>query len=77
MTDPNTWLNTYPPRMPAEPMRRFAMSAYCFFDVREITDRAKVDQYLAGVFATVEQYGGHYLVFGGKFDRVEGNWQPV
>jgi uncharacterized protein (DUF1330 family)/trans-aconitate methyltransferase len=53
------------------------MSAYCFFDVREITDRAKVDQYLAGVFATVEQYGGHYLVFGGKFDRVEGNWQPV
>ena len=22
------------------------MSAYCFFDVREITDRAKVDEYL-------------------------------
>jgi uncharacterized protein (DUF1330 family)/SAM-dependent methyltransferase len=53
------------------------MSAYCFFDVREITDQAKVDQYLAGVFATVEQYGGRYLVLGGKSDLVEGDWRPV
>lgn len=53
------------------------MSAYCFFDVREITDHAKVKQYLAGVFATVEQYGGRYLVLGGKSNLVEGNWQPV
>jgi ubiquinone/menaquinone biosynthesis C-methylase UbiE/uncharacterized protein (DUF1330 family) len=53
------------------------MSAYCFFDVREITDHAKVEQYLAGVFATVAQYGGRYLVLGGKFDLVEGDWQPV
>jgi ubiquinone/menaquinone biosynthesis C-methylase UbiE/uncharacterized protein (DUF1330 family) len=53
------------------------MSAYCFFDVREITDPAKVEQYLAGVFATVRQYGGRYLVLGGKADLVEGTWQPV
>lgn len=53
------------------------MAAYCFFDVREVTDQAKVDQYLAGVFATVEQYGGRYLVLGGKSDLVEGDWQPV
>ncbi len=53
------------------------MSAYCFFDVREITDHAKVEQYLAGVFATVEQYGGRYLVLGGKSELVEGDWQPV
>lgn len=53
------------------------MSAYCFFDVREITDHTKVDQYLAGVFATVERYGGRYLVLGGKSDLVEGDWQPV
>ena len=53
------------------------MSAYCFFDVREITDQAKVERYLAGVFATVEQYGGRYLVLGGKSDLVEGDWQPV
>ena len=53
------------------------MTAYCFFDVREITDQAKVDQYLAGVFATVEHHGGRYLVLGGKVDHVEGDWQPV
>ncbi len=53
------------------------MSAYCFFDVREITDQAKVEQYLAGVFATVEQYGGRYLVLGGRSELVEGDWQPV
>ena len=53
------------------------MSAYCFFDVREITDHAKVEEYLAGVFETVEQYGGRYLVLGGKSDIVEGDWQPV
>jgi uncharacterized protein (DUF1330 family)/SAM-dependent methyltransferase len=53
------------------------MPAYCFFDVREITDHAKVEQYLAGVFATVERYGGRYLVLGGNADLVEGDWQPV
>ena len=53
------------------------MSAYCFFDVREIIDHAKVEQYLAGVFSTVEQYGGRYLVLGGKSDLVEGDWQPA
>ena len=53
------------------------MSHYCFFDVREVTDHAKVEQYLAGVFATVAQYGGRYLVLGGKLDRVEGDWQPT
>ena len=53
------------------------MSAYCFFDVREVTDQAKVERYLAGVFATVEQYGGRYLVLGGKSDLAEGDWQPV
>jgi ubiquinone/menaquinone biosynthesis C-methylase UbiE/uncharacterized protein (DUF1330 family) len=64
----------------AESMRdqgRSAMSAYCFFDVREITDHTKVEQYLKGVFATVEQYGGRYLVLGGKSELVEGDWHPV
>ncbi len=41
------------------------MSAYCFFDLREINDQAKVEQYLAGVAATVAQYGGRCLVLGG------------
>jgi ubiquinone/menaquinone biosynthesis C-methylase UbiE/uncharacterized protein (DUF1330 family) len=53
------------------------MSAYCFFDLREITDQAKVEQYLAGVTATVAQYGGRCLVLGGESHLVEGDWQPV
>lgn len=53
------------------------MSAYCFFDVLEITDEEKMERYRAGVFATVEQYGGRYLVIGGKTDLVEGEWKPV
>ncbi len=53
------------------------MAAYCFFDVLEITDEVKMEQYRAGVFATVEQYGGRYLVIGGKTDLVEGGWRPV
>ena len=53
------------------------MSHYCFFDVREVTDHAKVERYLVGVFATVAQYGGRYLVLGGKSDLVEGDWQPA
>ena len=53
------------------------MSHYCFFDVREVTDHAKVERYLVGVFATVAQYGGRYLVLGGKSDVVEGDWQPT
>ena len=53
------------------------MSAYCFFDLREINDQAKVEQYLAGVAATVAQYGGRCLVLGGESHLVEGDWQPV
>jgi ubiquinone/menaquinone biosynthesis C-methylase UbiE/uncharacterized protein (DUF1330 family) len=52
------------------------MSAYCFFDVREITDAEKVEQYRPRVAATVAQYGGRYLVLGGKHDAVEGDWRP-
>jgi uncharacterized protein (DUF1330 family)/trans-aconitate methyltransferase len=52
------------------------MSAYCFFDVREITDAEKVEQYRPLVGATVAQYGGRYLVLGGKHDAVEGDWRP-
>lgn len=52
------------------------MSGYCFFDVREITDAEKVEQYRPRVGATVAQYGGRYLVLGGKHDAVEGDWRP-
>lgn len=53
------------------------MSAYCFFDVLEVTDPEKLEEYRAGVLATVEKYGGRYLTVGGQCDVVEGDWKPV
>jgi uncharacterized protein (DUF1330 family) len=53
------------------------MAAYCFFDMYEVTDPEKLEQYRSGVLATVERYGGHYVLVGGKCDIVEGNWRPT
>lgn len=53
------------------------MSAYCFFDVLEVTDPVKMEEYRQGVVSMVERYGGRYLVVGGRCDVVEGQWRPV
>ncbi len=52
------------------------MAAYCFFDVREVVDPAKMEEYRRGVLATVKQYDGQYVVLGGTCDRIEGEWKP-
>ena len=53
------------------------MSAYCFFDVLEVTDPEKLEKYREGVLSTVEHYGGRDLSVGGRTDVVEGQWRPV
>jgi uncharacterized protein (DUF1330 family) len=53
------------------------MSAYCFFDLLEVTDPGKMEEYRKRVGPVVERYGGRYLAVGGKFDVVEGDWRPV
>jgi uncharacterized protein (DUF1330 family) len=53
------------------------MAAYCFFDMYEVTDPEKLEQYRSGVLATVKRYGGKYVLVGGKCDIVEGNWRPT
>ena len=53
------------------------MSAYFFVDVRQVVDGEKLDSYRQRVLATVERYGGRYLTVGGRFEVVEGSWQPV
>jgi len=53
------------------------MPAYFFVDVREVRDRARLDDYRARVTPVVEKFGGRYLVRGGPFEVVEGQWQPV
>jgi len=53
------------------------MPAYFFVDVREIKDPAKLDEYRKRVHAVIEKFGGRYLVRGGPFEVVEGEWHPV
>ncbi len=51
------------------------MSAYVIVDI-EVRDPEKYAQYSAIVSPTVEQYGGKYVVIGGKPETLEGAWQP-
>jgi uncharacterized protein (DUF1330 family) len=53
------------------------MKAYCFFDILEIIDPAKMEEYREHVAETVEHFGGRYLVARGRFDVMEGEWRPV
>ena len=51
------------------------MVAYVINDM-EITDPALLEDYKKLSPATVEQYGGRFLVRGGRFETLEGTWQP-
>jgi len=53
------------------------MPAYFLVDIRKIEDAALMDAYRARVRPVVEKFGGRYLVIGGPFEVVEGNYQPV
>ncbi len=49
--------------------------AYVIADV-DITDAQRYADYAAQVPATVEAYGGRFLVRGGATKTIEGNWRP-
>lgn len=53
------------------------MTAYCFFDVREVLDPAILEAYTRKVLDTVKHYQGRYRVMGGTCDVIEGEWQPA
>ena len=53
------------------------MTAYCFWNVREVHDPEAMADYVARVTTTVSQYGGEYLVVGGPWQAVEGDWRPT
>jgi uncharacterized protein (DUF1330 family) len=52
------------------------MSAFVFFDVREIHDQKVLAAYREAVFETVEAFGGRYRVLGGLDTALEGSWAP-
>ena len=51
------------------------MAAYVIGDVA-VTDPEGYEEYRPRVPATVEKYGGKYLVRGGAAETVEGSWIP-
>jgi uncharacterized protein (DUF1330 family) len=51
------------------------MAAYAIAEV-EVTDPAQFEEYRKLVPATIEKYGGRYLVRGGTVDGKEGGWNP-
>ncbi len=51
------------------------MAAYVIVDV-EVTDPEGYREYTGQVLATVEKYGGRFAVRGGRYETLEGSWQP-
>jgi uncharacterized protein (DUF1330 family) len=51
------------------------MAAYIIVEI-EITDPVGYEEYKNQAGATVHQYGGKYIVRGGKTEVLEGNWKP-
>ncbi len=52
------------------------MAAYLIADVN-VKDPAAYEAYRKVVPALVEQYGGKYLVRGGRHEILEGHWKPA
>jgi uncharacterized protein (DUF1330 family) len=51
------------------------MPAYIIVEI-DVTDPVGYEEYKQQAGATVEQYGGKYLVRGGATETLEGDWQP-
>jgi uncharacterized protein (DUF1330 family) len=51
------------------------MSAYAIVEI-DVTDPVGYEDYKNQASATVHQYGGKYIVRGGKTEVLEGDWQP-
>ncbi len=51
------------------------MAGYMIADVN-VTDPAGFEEYRQLVSATIEAYGGRYIVRGGAVEPVEGEWNP-
>jgi len=51
------------------------MAAYVIGDI-EVIEPVAFQEYRSRIGATVEQYGGKFVVRGGRVNPKEGDWQP-
>jgi uncharacterized protein (DUF1330 family) len=52
------------------------MAAYLIVDL-EVTDPNGIEEYRQRVPATLQKYGGKFLVRGGRWEKLEGQWEPT
>jgi uncharacterized protein (DUF1330 family) len=52
------------------------MPAYIVSEVSEVLDSALMEDYRKLAQAAIEQYGGRYIIRGGAWEAIEGNWAP-
>jgi len=50
--------------------------AYIIVDMK-VSKPEQYKDYMAAAPAAVKAFGGEYLVRGGRFETMEGNWQPA
>ena len=50
--------------------------AYIIVDMK-VSNPEQYKEYMAAAPAAVKAHGGEYLVRGGRFEVLEGNWQPA
>jgi len=51
-------------------------AAYIIVDMK-VSNPEQYKDYMAAAPAAVKAFGGEYLVRGGKFEVMEGNWEPA
>ena len=51
------------------------MAAYLVVDI-EVTDPAQFEEYRKLAPAAIAKYGGRYLIRGGAYEAIEGDWKP-
>jgi uncharacterized protein (DUF1330 family) len=50
------------------------MPAYAVAHLRQVNVGPEIVEYLQRIDATLEPFGGHFVVHGGPVDRLEGQW---
>ena len=51
------------------------MAAYLVVDI-DVTDPAQFEEYKKLAPAAIDKYGGRYLIRGGAYEAIEGDWKP-
>jgi uncharacterized protein (DUF1330 family) len=57
--------------------KEISMPAYALFDNVHVTDPDALNQYKAAVLPVVDRFGGRYVVVGGEWETLEGDWSPT